>query len=224
MSPCHGCHAGCCRSFVVPVTGADLLHLERARGLPLEEIVCRWADAEGRIARGAAPHFRFEDDLETPYVIGLRHVPSEAHPGTSRCEFLMETPPTPEAPLGGARCGVYENRPMACRIYPARFNSTSELTILSDVPRSGREHEHPAYQLCPRPWQPEDVDPLELPRTMAAAKFEREFFRSVARLWNDVPRAFADLPDFFRWVYDNRVWSEAPATTLPHPAAIRRAA
>lgn len=205
MSPCEGCHAGCCRSLVVAVTGADLLRIERDRGIRLDETLCRWSDPAGTISRGAVPHFRFADEPGVPYVIGLKHLPSEVHPGTSRCEFLVEEPPTDEAPLGRARCGIYESRPLACRTFPARFDGGGELVILSDVPTSGREGEHPVYGLCPRPWQAADIDPLELPAQLAAARFERDFFRSVARLWNEVPRKFEDFPPFLRWVYGNRV-------------------
>ena len=30
MSQCLDCHAGCCRSFAVPITGADVLRIERS--------------------------------------------------------------------------------------------------------------------------------------------------------------------------------------------------
>ena len=205
MGPCDGCHAGCCRSLAVPVTGADLLRIERDRGIALEDSLCRWADPEDRVGRGIAPHFHFADDASVPYVIGLRHVASETHSGTTRCEFLIEEPPSADAPLGRARCGIHESRPLACRTFPAKFNTTGELTILSEPPRSGREEEHPVYGLCPRPWRAEDVDPLELPGDLARTRFERDFFWSVSRLWNEAAGGFEEFPGFLRWVYGNRV-------------------
>ena len=65
MSPCEDCHAGCCRSFAVPVSGADIMRIENGLGLSFWDFVCRWEDPDGRIALNYAPHFFFEDEPET---------------------------------------------------------------------------------------------------------------------------------------------------------------
>lgn len=223
MSPCSSCHAGCCRSFAVPVTGADVLRIEREVALPFEQIACRWADPDDRISRGEAPQLYFDDDPKLPYVLCLQHDASAFHAGTTKCRFLVETRPTCENPLGEARCGIYSNRPFACRVFPTKFDSTSELVVLHDMPAQGRNDANPVYSLCPRPWRSDEVDPLQMPQDLAVARYEREFFRSVARLWNRTPRPFAIFPDFLRHVYGHRVLpeSDAPPTVrlMPRNAA-----
>jgi Fe-S-cluster containining protein len=206
----------------VPITGADVLRIEREEGREFSDFACRWADPEGRVGRRMAPHFFFADEPRTPFVICLRHGASATHPGTTKCGFLVEEPATTARPLGTARCGIYANRPMACRSFPMKLNATGELTVLYDVPPRGRtDDDHPAYALCPRPWRPGEVDPLQGPQDLAVAKFEMEFFRTVALAWNRVPRAFEDFPAFLRLIYLNRVLSSensrrdlSPSTNL----------
>lgn len=205
MGPCATCHAGCCRSFAVPITGADVLRIEREVGTPFGDFACRWADPNGKVARGFAPHLHFDDEPSTPFVLCLQHVPSEGHVGTTMCRFLVEGAPDSETPLGISNCGIYGSRPMTCRNFPLKFNSTGELAILHDVPQRGRKGDHPAYSLCPRPWTSDDVDALTAPQDLAIAKFEWEFFRTLARVWNQAPRSFAEFPEFLRLVYRNRV-------------------
>ena len=206
MSPCEACHAGCCRSFAVPVTGADILRIARDRLIDFWEFVCRWEDPKGNIARNSAPHFYFADELDTPFVICLKHEASENFPETTKCRFLVEDVPTEQTPLGTARCGIYESRPAACRAFPAKFNETDELAVIYDLPTSGRAgNEHPAYSLCPREWEPADFDSLELLPALAAAKFEMQFFHQLALLWNQKRRSWNLFPDFLALAYSNRI-------------------
>jgi Fe-S-cluster containining protein len=206
MSPCDGCHAGCCRSFAVPVTGADILRIGRGLGLSFWDFVCRWQDPQGKIARNYAPHFHFADEPESPFVICLTHAASQIFPETSKCQFLIEQPPTEIAPLGTASCGIYDHRPSACRAFPTKFNETEELAVIYDVPASGRAaNQHQAYTLCSREWEPADFDSLELLPMLAVAKFEMQFFHQLALLWNRQPRAWDLFPDFLALVYSNRV-------------------
>lgn len=236
MSQCQTCHAGCCRSFAVPITGADVLRVERQVGLNFWEFACRWADSEGKIARKYAPHFFFEDEPKTPFVLCLRHEASKFHPGTTKCRFLVESQPSGEEPLGQARCGIYASRPMACRAFPTKFNVTGELAVIHDVPAKGRSENHPAYALCPRAWRPDEIDPIQAPQDLAVARYEMDFFHSIAGIWNRAARPFSVFPDFLRLVYQNRVMREPAAapveveaqdgpTILPFPiGAARRAA
>ncbi len=84
------CHAGCCRSFAVPVTGADILRIQREQQLSFWDFVCRWEDPESKIARNYAPHFHFADEPDTPFVVCLTHTASQSFPETSKCGFLVE--------------------------------------------------------------------------------------------------------------------------------------
>ncbi len=207
-SPCQNCHAGCCRSFAVPVTGADVLEIQRQKGLTFWEFVCRWEDQQGLIAGKYAPHFHFADEPATPFVICLRQAPSELFRGTQKCVFLEEELPTAEAPLGRGKCGNYQSRPGACRAFPVKLDHERQLPIVYDVPVRGRNDPHPAYKLCPRQWTPDDIDPLTVTRDLATADFEMRFFHNVARVWNQHRIEWAAFPEFLELVYASRVVAE----------------
>ena len=217
-TPCEDCHGGCCRSFAVPVTGADVFRLTAATGLDFWDVACRWPDGDGRIGRKLAPALHFADE-PGPTVLCLVHESSSTLPGSTRCRFLTETGPTAEHPLGVGRCGQYEDRPAACRSFPTRFAPDGRLVSVHDVPDRGRGGTHPAYDLCPRPWSAEDVDPIEAPGRLAAARWEMDFFRTVAAAWNRAARPSAALPAYLKAVYAGRVTDPAA-----RPAPRRRAA
>jgi Fe-S-cluster containining protein len=222
MGLCDSCHAGCCRAFAVPVTGADIISIQRKLGLPFEEFVRRMPDPGGRIASGAVPHFSFDDSPDTPYVICLSHVASPFHANSSKCRFLIEGAPDEEFPLGRARCGIYGVRPSACRVFPTKFNATHDLVVVCDIPERLRNNTNPAYTLCPRPWEPADVDPIQSVQDLAVLKYELAFFRQVAELWNRTPGSWRVFPQFLEIVYSQRVGREEPAqnegpVTLPFP-------
>jgi Fe-S-cluster containining protein len=151
MSPCEDCHAGCCRSFAVPVSGADIMRIEYGLGLSFWDFVCRWEDPDGRIALNYAPHFFFDDEPETQFVISLMHHESEYFKETTRCRFLTEGAPDEEHSLGQARCGIYNFRPGACRVFPTKFDPASELAVIHDVPERSRDGDSKVYDLFPRP-------------------------------------------------------------------------
>lgn len=207
MSPCDSCHAGCCRSFAVPVTGADIIRIENGRGLSFWEFACRWADPQGKIARNYAPHFHFADEPQTPFVICLSHADSAFLKGTTKCRFLMECAPDEEHPLGQARCGNYQHRPSACRAFPTKLNQTGDLAIIYPVPEKGRSGD-PAYELCPREWVPTDLDPIQTVQDLVVAKYEMNFFTQLSKIWNRAPRDWSVFPDFLHAVYAQRIIPE----------------
>jgi Fe-S-cluster containining protein len=205
MSLCESCHAGCCRSFAVPVTGADILRIENQLGLSFWDFVCRWADSNGQIAMNHAPHFHFADEPQTPFTICLRHEASAHFADATKCRFLVERPPNDEHPRGVARCGVYESRPAACRVFPTKFSGSGDFVVLYDVPASSRDATNPAYQLCPRPWEPSEIDPIQSAADLVVAKYEMNFFHNLAEVWNRRPQPWEVFPDFLRLVYAERV-------------------
>jgi Fe-S-cluster containining protein len=225
MSICEGCHAGCCRAFAVPVSGADILRITRREEMDFWDFVCRWADPTGSISRNHAPVFHFDDEPETPFVICLKHSPSELFPGASRCHFLEELSPTAFSPRGEGQCGIYHNRPDACRVFPASLKEEAGLAILYDVPRNGRAGNEPAYQLCHRPWVKEDVDPVDIVQDLVVARFEMEFFGVLASSWNQNPGPWKAFPDFLEHVYSQRVQGlSAAELAAQSPRPMRRAA
>ncbi len=218
-SPCVGCHAGCCRSFAAPISGADIIRIENRLGLDFWDFVCRWADPTGRIAGNHAPHFRFEDDADTPFVIGLMHRDSAYLSGTTKCRFLVECPPDDEHPLGVARCGIYDTRPAVCRAFPGKLSDDGDLVVLSDISSHGRDDRQPVYQLCPKPWEPADVDPIQLTQDVILCRYEMAFFTQVAALWNRNLRPWSVFPDFLRMVYRERVVTQSALDALERQSA-----
>ncbi len=205
MGMCENCHAGCCRSYAIPIIGADVIRLERESNLTFWEFACRWADPQGEIAGNYAPHFHFQDEPSTPFVICLKQVESKTLPGTQCCQFLQEGTPVTEQPLGVSRCGMYQGRPSACRVFPTKYDVENELPILHTIPQYGREEQNPAYKLCPRQWAKEDVDPIAVAHELMIARYEVGFFNRIAAAWNRSPKPWEKFPAFLRDVYANRI-------------------
>ncbi len=223
MSQCATCHAGCCRSFVVPLTGSDVLRIIYGKNLSFWDFACRWPDPDGKIALKYAPHFHFRDQPQTPFVISLIQESSSQFPGTPRCKFLAEGPQSAEHPLGISQCGIYGERPSACRVFPTKFDRSGELAVIYDVPAAGRDGSHPVYRLCPRTWRPEDLDPIQQLQDLVVARYEMNFFFKLADAWNASPGEWRLFPDFLRMVYAGRIISaeqDRDAEPAPEPAEI----
>lgn len=220
MSPCNGCHAGCCRSFAVPLTGADILRIERARGLSFWDFACRWEDRAGLISHGLVPQLFFPDEPATPFVICLRQDASRLFPNSTKCRFLVEESPTSDSPLGKAQCSIHGVHPSACRIYPTRLNETGQLAVLYDVPEYAPGlSSRPEHRLCSRPWQTADIDPVAGIQELIVTQFEMQFFHQVAAKWNQRPAEWELFPEFVRLVYEGRVIREVveDPVTIPFP-------
>jgi hypothetical protein len=189
------------------------------------DFACRWADPEGKIALKYAPHFHFQDQPRTPFVISLIQEYSSLFPGTTRCKFLIEGPQSSEHPLGISQCGIYGERPSACRVFPTKFDHSGELAVLYDIPATGKGGSHPVYQLCPRAWNPEDLDPLQQVQDLVIAKFEMNFFFKLAAAWNAQPGEWRLFPEFLLTVYARRVISkdeDREVEPAPEPAEVVR--
>ncbi len=199
-SPCAGCHAGCCRAYAVPLTGRDIFRIVTELKIPFWRFVCRWADPSGAIARDIAPHFRFDDDPRTPYVICLLQTESQLFPGTRKCCFLTESGPSGEAARGAGRCSIYGHRPVACRIFPSRLDELGELAV-HEVPEPSGEMQHAAYELCRRPWRVSDLDRDFALQNLRDCAAEMELFHTIANRWNDSPGPWPLFPDFLELIY-----------------------
>lgn len=206
MGICDSCHSGCCRSFAVPISGADIHRFMQHQERPFWDFACRWEDAEGLISRNLAPHFFFADDPSVPFVICLKHVPSISFPGTTKCRFLTECLPDEEHPKGLGRCSIYGDRPHTCRSFPAKLNDSNELAVLYDIPSNGRDGE-PAYDLCPRQWNASDLEPNDTIQSLVIAQYEMTFFSKIAAIWNQAPGEWRNFPEFIEIIYSNRISS-----------------
>lgn len=213
QSPCASCFGGCCRSFAVPLTGADILRIERRMDLSFWQLACRWADPEGAISRNHAPHFYFRDEPETPFVICLLQKKSVFFPKTTACRFLIEGQPDAEHSLGVARCGIYDARPVACRAFPARLSDSGDLAIIENIDERFSESAVSADEICPRQWEPEDLDPVDTMESLVIARYEMSYFRTVARYWNQSPGDWGTFPEFLHRVYSKRLQPAAASAT-----------
>jgi len=217
MGICDSCHSGCCRSFAVPISGADIHRFTQDQEKPFWDFACRWEDSEDLISRNLAPHFFFADTPAVPFVICLKHVPSLSFPGTTKCRFLMECLPDEEHPKGLGRCGIYGSRPHTCRSFPAKLNDSNELAVLYEIPSNGRDGE-PAYDLCPRQWQASDLEPNDTIQSLVIAQYEMTFFKKIAAIWNQDPGEWSSFPEFIDIIYSNRISSETTSISNREPA------
>lgn len=226
-TPCDTCHAGCCRAFAVPVSGADILRLVRETGRSPWDFVCRWADPEGRIAGQFAPTFHFDDEPATPFVVCLRMDESKMFPGTRKCVFLSEEVtsepasssllPVLENHPPRAWCSVHKDRPGTCRAFPLTLSPDLDFAVLNQVPANGRGDGQAAYDLCPRAWTTDEIDPLDQMADLVVARYEMQYFQSLARSWNRKPGPWSLFPEFLKLVYATRVQAGTGST---HPAGI----
>src|SRR5262249_23481052 len=127
--------------------------------------------------------------------------------------------------LGVSACGIYGERPSACRVFPTRFDDSGDLAVIYDVPPTGKAGGHPVYQLCPRTWKPDDLDPLQQVQDLVIAKFEMNFFCKLASPWNARPGEWRLFPDFLQSVYARRVIAhedDQEVDPVPAPAEVVR--
>lgn len=197
--PCTDCHAGCCRAFAVPLTGADVVRIIRDRKLSFRDFVCRWADPEGLISRKIAPQFSFDDEPETPFVIGLRQNESALWPDTRKCLFLSERLPESSGSAGSSICSIYESRPAACRVFPFRFEPSGRVGIQPSL-TTPRAPVTPTT-LCPSEWNISDVQRLQAEFDLEDCLRQMELFHLIARKWNIVPGPWSLFPDFIDDIY-----------------------
>ena len=106
-SPCADCTLGCCRHYVVTITGYDMWKIARGLNLAPEQfvVVAQQSDATNKGF--------FLDDSGKTYNLALdkRATQEEERP----CVFWLDLP-------GGiGRCGIYPLRPYVCQTYPANF-------------------------------------------------------------------------------------------------------
>ena len=200
QSPCAGCLSGCCRAFVVPLTGHDIVRIMADRKLSFWDFGCRYADPSGDISRGQAPHFHFDDEPETPFVVGLLQDQSTLFAGARKCRFLQETANDAAHPGGATSCTIYENRPMACRVFPTRLNERNAVAAMA-VPEYGRAGRDPAYRLCSRPWTLDDLDVAEARRNLQRVTEEMQQMHLLADRWNRSPRSWSVFPELIQMVF-----------------------
>ena len=161
----------------------DTVRIARDQQLDFWDFVVRWADETGSISRGQVPHFYFDDEPQTPFVIGLMHTASEVYPGTTHCRLLQESIREDGSIIG--HCGIYESRPLACRIFPAVILPTGDIGVV-EIPESCATTPE-AHRLCPVPWSVEDLATDEARSQIDECRGELELMSVLAERWNRDP-------------------------------------
>jgi Fe-S-cluster containining protein len=165
---CTGCEGRCCRQYLVPLTCLDVHALSRALALAPERFAELVPDAD-------PDGIRFEPGGETFSIVLVRRDPAAERPP---CVFLMELPG------GAARCGVYADRPLACRAFPMT-PSAGGVAVLPGVPCPPGSWERAVHA-----WAP----------TLRRAASEAEAHRRIVASWNarvDAGTAEATPSGFF---------------------------
>jgi Fe-S-cluster containining protein len=155
-NPCATC-AACCRSYVVPLDGYDVWRISHGQRLdPADFCVALARDAE------QPGTFRLTADGPTFILMLEKQGKLEVN---RPCVFLMHLDG------GHARCGIYEQRPSACRAYPMEMKP--EGMALLD------------RRLCPPDSWPED-EPRKRPwrHAVLRANLQWVVYAEVVARWN----------------------------------------
>lgn len=142
------CFNACCKNIDITLTPYDILRLKRHLGLSSQELVARYT-------------LPFELDQH-----GIPGLKLATQPGTQACIFLK-----PEG------CGVYADRPSACRYYA--------LGQMSVRPKDAARFEE-RYFLVKEP----HCKGHEEPRTLTVAEYRREqgieIYDAMDRAWREI--------------------------------------
>lgn len=217
MEFCSICHAGCCRSMNVDVTGYDILKIHNTLGLnlPLFITALRQEGEKYEENRGRLAMFKFADLApDIYYKLILQSVPTNIFgENSSKCIFLMEWNPQKfglNEPIT-ARCGIYNLRPLTCRTFPTKLNENLEPVMLDPYTTyqqlKDEYWQNPAYRLCPKAVEEPDYKNFseQYYKDLYEQHNEMNFFVKVAEKWNQNPEVSDNLLDFLKKEYANRL-------------------
>ncbi len=218
MKVCKTCSGGCCRAFRVPITGFDILRIMRTIDID-PFFFCGVQEVKPEKLEkllGKEPVFIFTDSGEPRYYeIFLKLILSKYYDLNHKCIFLHEWDAQEygSAELEGiiGRCGIYDCRPLACRIYPSKLDDEGNLVMNNPYseytnPENKRWANLP-YGLCPRPVQKEDYIHLtdEYIKNLTHQKFEMKFFLDLSKKWNENPDISDNFINFLEKNYSDRL-------------------
>lgn len=211
MQICSSCHAGCCRNYTISLSGYDILNIAKTLDVQPSSFVDVIAVEEGADIEYKSKHtalFRFSD-MDGHYIFGMKMVESALAPQTAKCQFLLEwnldnENPTMEGII--ARCGIYSCRPQLCAAFPTKFGVDELSGVMVNTSAFEQEVSHPVYKTCPQaPSMADIADSDEIIKTLVLKKYEVEFFKNLAKKWNENPKTLAEFWDFLTESYQNRV-------------------
>ena len=154
--PCASCGL-CCRSYLVPVFGHDVYHLVKRRGLDPRSFlfICEQeaTDPVGFLLEAEGPTYGLALDKKNALEVN------------QPCVFLVENAD------GTSRCGVYEDRPIACMTYPMA-RATDGVSFLPNA-------------LCPPgAWTPAEPGNEHWALSLRRLARYRDTYVEVVRRWN----------------------------------------
>ncbi|MDD3013971.1 MAG: YkgJ family cysteine cluster protein [Candidatus Gastranaerophilales bacterium] len=214
MSVCSECHGGCCRRYYIDLTGYDIVNISKNLELdPFMFISTQIVedDEVEKLSEDAALFKFINDKCKNFRRIILKRIESKIIPETTRCMFLQEWDnkeiPTINENQIVSRCGIYGLRPLVCSIYPVKLDESQVFGYVPDPYYNCEKKKTPAYNLCPRPLNSEDFADYsgEITKNLAMHKFEMDFFKSVATIWNDNPGSIDEFFKHIASIYQNRV-------------------
>ena len=154
-----GTCAACCRSYIVQVCGHDVWQLSRSLHLDPTQFVVPFPQnppgLDGFVLHPTHPAFGLALDKQ-----GILS-PS------SPCVFLMELPGNQ------FRCGVYKNRPVACKSYPMVLRDNVVL-------------QHPNTLCPPSTWSEQDASRPAWYYALQHKRMHFDVYYEVVAQWNNV--------------------------------------
>ncbi|MDY0062999.1 MAG: YkgJ family cysteine cluster protein [Myxococcota bacterium] len=189
----------CCYTYNVNILGWDAYRIARRRHLPYRAFLGYVEQEEPD-----STSFRLQVD-GPPYMLTLLKRAAGARPEGWPCAWLLDLPGDVH------RCGLYEERPLVCRIYPG--------ALYEGVAQFRRE------TVCP--WPVYDIGKIDLRRWKGALldnRVEKDIYEAVLAIWN--ARVFAaddrphSLDELFRFLLN--VYHRTEAFRPTSPAQWRR--
>ncbi len=219
MEDCKICHGGCCRRYIVPLWGSDIIRISEALEVDMFFFisVVKYEKEKAEEKKKTEPLFIFtEAGTDCYFQIILKSHMSKLYPNTSKCIFLQEWSASAQQSeeLEGiiGRCGIYDIRPLTCKTWPVGYDEKNDQVVLNDPyliqeKRPDRPGDSIAYSICPKELCFDDYKNFEDEYVKSAIldNYERKFFRKIAEKWNKNPDLSDKLYKFIKEEYKNRI-------------------
>ncbi len=154
---CSACRGQCCYGALVRLSWDDVRRVGRSQHLDFASFAQMVVD-EGRTSQEFALAFGLGPHAE-PHLLALRHSSRVAN----ACAFLVL--------VAGQPCGIYEDRPAVCRVYPMR-RSGAGIAVRDDV-------------ICrPHDWDRARFDPAPYVDAIGLQHCEWRTFERTVAVWN----------------------------------------
>lgn len=225
MLICKSCLSGCCRVLSINMTGYDMLKIHNILDLKFSlfaEIVLVDNEANLELYKEQYALFKFtDDDCRKYYRFSLKKMDGEIIYGLKKCVFMQEIAGDDLNIETGknfaARCGIYDFRPLACAVFPAKLtDENGGVGLITDYSTRIEKSLELHYNLCPTAFKREDYinESEEILKNLVKYSYELYFFKSIAENWNKNPGSLEDFWNQLAGFYDKRVISTKELNSL----------